>query len=311
MPIPTITSITPNTGRTSGGNVVRIIGANFRLPPVPPATGYLGGAAQQTVAVKFEGVRAPWAEAASATLALARVPEWAGDYVAIPMPLDVRLANLADDGSEIPTEFVLKLDAYTISRPSLVEEGVLQKVIRVLISVFRRHLLENTSVVTSRDFDDDPTSLQRALAELPVVHLIGPSTQRNNLRQIHRVEEAVYAGDEYQRSDAPMAVDVSFQLRAYTQGIQHMLALQQALVMLFRDVSYLSAAGQTLEFRMPFTGYPTSVTVPNMSDIYSIFAQILINGVQLDYESASIVERGWKITANDGMPILDTQKIGV
>jgi len=311
MAVPTISSISPNSGRTSGRNIVKIVGTNFRVAPAPPPTGYLGGEAQQTVSVKFEGVRSEWAEAASSTLALARVPAWAGAYTNIPLTLDVRLANLDNAGAEIVGENVTKVDAYTILRPSLVEESTIQKVCREVIAVFRRHLLENTHITMSRDFDDDPASLQRVLAEVPVVYLVGPATPPNRLRHLHQIEPVETVPTEFIRNEAPVAVDLNFQIRAFAQGMDHMLSLQQELILLFRDAPYLNVAGQIpLEFRMPFSGYPTTITIPGLSDLYSIYAQMTIFGVQLDSASGTIIERGWEIFYNDGEPILDIQPIG-
>lgn len=297
MAIPTITSISPTSGLTKGGNILQINGTNFRIAPLPPAVGYLGGDAQQTVSVLFEGVRAEWAEAASDTLILTRVPQWAGAYDALPLDLDVRVANLDDSGVEIPTENATLADAYTIDRTKLTTESVLQKVCREAVSVFRRHLLQNTHITMSRDFDETIATLERKVAEAPVVYLIGPNSPTNRLRSCNHLDPRDDPANPgmFVRNEVPITVDLNFEIRIYAVGSQHTISLQQALILMFRDVTSLIVGDQIPEFRMPFNRYPTITNVPNQSDLYSIRSGMSIKGVHLDEESGTIIERGWDV----------------
>lgn len=311
MAIPTITGISPVSGSTKGGNVVQIQGTNFRLPPPPPAGGYLGGPAQVTVSVKFEGVECPWAEAASDSLILCRVPQWEGPDNPIPVALDVRVANLDDLGAEIPTENTTSPGAYTISRGTIATKCFLMRVCEEVILKFRRHLLENTHMTMSRDFDSDPVDLARKLAELPVVYLIGPNTPLNRFHSINQepCQEHPTELNEYLRKAPPVTTDLDWSVRIFANNMHHLLGLQQAFLLLFRDVVEVVIDGGSYQMMMPFGQYPTITTVPNQSDIFSLRGAFVIKGVHIDEESGTIIERGYDIIANDGEPILDIQAL--
>lgn len=311
MGIPTITSISPTTGLTKGGNVVQIVGTNFRIPPPPPADGYLGGDAQRTVRVLFEGVAAD-AQAASDTLIIATVPEWAGAFNIMPLSLDVSVANLDDAGVEIPGEVVVSSDLYTISRPSIAKKSVLKSVTAVLVDIFRRHLLENSHVTMSRDFDEDPSTIERVMADLPVVYLVGPNTPVDRLRSVNQLSPEALPGDStyYFRKEVPITTTLVFDIRIYSQGMQHTTALQTELMMLFRDVPYLPYGDERYWLMMPFNRYPAISNVPNQSDLYSVRAGCEIRGVHLDSYSDTIIDIGRQIIDNDGEPIVETQAIG-
>jgi hypothetical protein len=319
MAVPTITSVTPSEGLTRGRNIVAIAGTNFRLPPAPPADGPVGGDQQKTVDVKFAGVASEWAYAATAELIYARVPEWRGDYnLTFPIDLDVRVANLDDDGNEIAGENVTLADGYAVNQPGYAEESYFQQVVREILRLFRRHVFKNTHITVARDYDDDPSDLKRMLANTPVVHLVGPTTPLNRFYSINRedVEEDPSDPDAYFRLAPPVTVDIEFDIRGYAKTSRQLYAIQQAVLMMFRDITFVRvdidpndpAQGyKEYEFHLPFESYPRSVTIPNFSDLVSFFASCVIRGVHIDDEAGTIIERGWRITANDGEPVVDLQ----
>lgn len=309
MAVPTISTLDPAGGSTRGRNIVEIVGTNFRIAPAPPADGYVGGDAQQTVKVWFEGQAAEWSEAASDTLLLTRVPEWGGGYDALPQTLDVRVANLDDAGAEIAGENVTAADAYTIARPGLAVESRLQRACGEVILLFRRHLLENTHGTMSRDFDDDPADLERKIATLPVIYLIGPNTPLNRLSSFNIDGGIVDPSDplRFVRYAIPTVVDLSWEVRIYAKSLRHLLSLNQAYLNFFRDITEFVFDGDGYDFRIPFNRYPTIVNVPNQSDLYSIRSAFYVGGLHIYDDDRTMIERGWRVEYNNGEPVVEVQ----
>ena len=317
MAIPTITNVEPNTGTTRGRSIVRIIGTNFRLPGTPPA-GYQGTEQQKTVSVKFEGVESEWAYSASDSLLLARVPEWRGSYkVSFPYALDVRVANLDDFGVEIPTENATLADAYSIDRPSLQAESYIQRTIREVIRLYRRHVLENTHHTTSRDFSGDPSSQETLRASTPLVQLVGPRLPLNRFDSMNRENpEPDPLGGAFgkMRRMTPVTCDVFFDVRVFALSDRHLSGLVQAVLMMHRDIKFVGVPNdpndpnqgtKEYELDMPWNGYPEFETEPNISDLLSATMMCKVRGVHIDEDLGNIVERGWSIYSNDGEPTLE------
>jgi len=320
MAVPTVTSVEPNSGSTRGRNVVRIIGSNFRPPNPVPAIGYVGSAQQKTVSVKFEGVESEWAYYASDGLILARVPAWTGSYkVTFPYALDVRVANLDDSEVEIPGESATLADGYSINRPSLQEESYLQRVIRELINIYRIHVLENTHHTTSRDFSGDPSSTETLKASTPLVQLVGPRMPLNRFDSINYEEpeeDPLGGADGMMRRMKPVTCDLLFEIRAFALLDRHLTGLVQAILLMHRDVLFVkvlvdpndpSKGTKDYNLDLVWDGYPELETEPNISDLLSASMTCKIRGVHIDEESGTIVERGWRITQNDGDPVLESQ----
>lgn len=306
--VPTIASITPNAGRTKGGNVIAIAGTNFRTATIAP-DGYVGGDALQTVKVTFAGERAPWAEAASPTLVYARVPEWRGSATT-PMPLvqSVRLANLDDAGVERANENVTVTTGYTVDRPSLVPSCLLMEVCRELIHVLKRHLLVNVAMTISRDYDDDPATVDRLRDAAPSIHLIGPSI--HNRRGPYAVPREDSEGDAlgpWTRAQPPVVADLVFDLRAWTVNSFHTANLAQQFLLLFRDLPWLTVGAVRYEVEVDWERYPDLAATPSFSDVEGFASGLVIRGVHLDDDSATFIERGWSVTANGGDPTLDVE----
>lgn len=317
MAVPTFTSITPAAGKTQGGNVVAIAGTGFRVPVVP-ATGYLGGDAQRTVKVEFQGVEAPWAEAATTSLIYCRVPEWVGAHSGFPLDLDVRIANLDDSGVEIAGEAVTALDAYTIDRPDFTAECYMTRVVRELLRLLKRHLMSNVAITLGRDYDQDTTDWERLRASAPCLQLFGPLTPINRFYSINRedVQEDPLDSDAYYRRNVPVTVDLDFDVQVWARTPMELQAISQAFLLLFRDIveisvlrdpSQPSLGSVSYEIEIPWNGYPGHNLEPNFSDLFRFESRLLIRGVHLDDEAGTIIERGWRITANDGEPVIESE----
>lgn len=304
MAVPTITAITPAAGLTRGRNVVQITGGNFRLPPPAPPLGYLGGREPATVKVTFDGLRAPWAAAAAADLILCTVPTWTDATIPLPHAATLRVANLDDAGVEIPTEAATLPDAYTFSRPALDGAGHLTRVVEALINLFRVHVLENTVVVSGRDYSDDPAAVARAQAEAPVVYLIGPRMPIDRFRSVNREEPREDPTDPraWGRAPVPVTVDLEFDLNAWIAGTRPALALAQAIAELFRDVVSLDVPERPADpaspihrhpLTMPWDRFPEVGTAPHPDDLRLISCGVSIKGVQLAGDFDMLVATGW------------------
>lgn len=316
--IPTITSITPNAGYTRGTNVVAIVGTNFRLPPTPNPNGYLGGDAPRTVSVKFDGVASPNAQAASATLIYATVPTLTGTPPTTwPVLQDVRVANIDDNGAEIATENVTKQDAYTMTRPELSARSMLVRLNIAVIQLLKRHVIANVALTQGRDYDDDPTTWERLRASTPALLLSGPMLERNRDYGFNREDDEAVTGDQWLRRREPITVDMAYDVRGLASSPIHLGALGEAFMLALRDVQLLAlpavpgvplSVDNEYEIEIVDTEFPRFDAAPNTDDLYLFDARILVRGVHLDDDSATVIERGWRIETNNGAPVLDVQE---
>lgn len=309
MAIPTLTAVTPSAGLTRGGNVVELTGTNFRVPPAPPTTGYLGGVAPQTVRVTFAGVASTWAHALSATRAVVRVPTWAG-ALATPMPLlvDVRLANLNSAGAEIATENVTKANAYTYGLPALAPERRLQAATGALVATLRRHILPNVHVLEARDYDDTPSTAPRAPATLHAIHVVGPTCRLNRFDSVdYAPAEATSAGGyTWQRFTRPVTMDLTYQIHGWAANPWHLHALAGQLVLLFRQHPWLAittdpanpaAATERHQVEVEWENHPDfGAMAPGADDLIGWRAGVLVRAVHLADEPGMIIEQGWNAT---------------
>lgn len=306
MAIPTLTAVTPATGLTRGGNVVELTGTNFRLPPTPPATGYLGGAAPQTVKVSFAGVASTWAHALTATRAVVRVPTWAGALAtAMPLPVDVRVANLTDLGAEIATENVTRVNAYTYGLPALAPERRLQAATGALVATLRRHVLPNVQVLTSRDYDDTTGTVPRQIAALPVLQIAGPSCRLNRFDSVDAAPEVATTagGHTWQRFTRPVVLDLSYQILGWAANPWHCHNLAQQVLMLFRQHPWLgitvdpanpSAATERHQVEVEWENHPDfGMMAPTSDDLLGWRCGVLVRAVQLSDEPGIVIEQGW------------------
>lgn len=320
MAVPTVTAVAPAAGSTRGRNVVRIDGTNFRLPDPQPATGYLGGPYPLSVEVEFGGVVSPEAQAATDVIIYATVPQWRGDPADLPEALDVTVRNVDGDGVPVPGEEATLVGGYTVQHPELPAESYFQRVVRELMRLFKRHVLANVHVTVSRDYVANPAQLERLLAEVPVIHLVGPQTPLNRFYSINReeCEEDPSDPDACLRRAVPVTTDVVFQVTAWAKTQREITSIGQAILLMFRDVIHVRVARDPAqpalgtvdyELGMPFAGYPIYNTTPNDNDLMSLRAQCEIKGVHMDNESGTLIERGWRITTNDGEPTVERQSI--
>jgi hypothetical protein len=305
MGIPTITTVSPATGPTKGGNVVEITGTNFRLPPTPPAVGFVGGDAQVTVAVQFGGVASAEAHALTATRLYARVPAWAGAWdTATPAALAVRVANLDDAGVEIPTENVTKANAYTVDRPSLQALTDWQRFIYDgVVTFLRRHLLMDVWVRASRDYDANPADGENEPMEavVPRIELAGPTVREDRENALNRLDPEADGATYFRRLHYPRTVELDFDVTGFASSERGIFGLAQAFILLFRDhdaIPFLRVGGApssgiiSYEALIPFDGQPSFGPVDTADGLRTFGAILRVCGVDLDETDGLVIERG-------------------
>lgn len=309
MAIPTLIAVTPATGLTRGGNVVELTGTNFRVPPAPPAAGYLGGEAPQTVRVSFAGVASTWAHALTTTRAVVRVPTWAGALAtAMPLPVDVRLANLTDAGAEIATENVTRTNGYTYGLPALAPERRLQAATGALVATLRRHVLPNVQVLASRDYDDTPGTVPRQIAALPAIQVVGPACRRNSFDSVEAAPTVATStgGYTWQRFTRPVVMDLSYQILGWAANPWHAHNLATQVLLLFRqhpwlgittDPSTPGAATERHQVEVEWENHPDfGMMAPSADDLVGWRCGVLVRAVQVGDEPGMIIEQGWSTT---------------
>lgn len=317
MAVPTITGVNPSSGSTRGQNVIRIEGTNFRLPDPPSPTGPILSEQQKTVSVKFENVESEWAYTANPNLILARVPIWNGPYdITFPAPLDVRVANLDNSEVEIPGENATLVNSYAIDRPSLAAESYLQRAVREVIRLFRRHVLPNTHHTTQRDYSLTPAQQETLRASGPLVQLMGPRLPLNRFYSLNQEDpEADPLGgvNGMMRRKPPVTCNIEFTVVAWANNPTHLQGLIQAILLFHRDIKFVKVAvdpsdpskgTKDYEFEQPWDGYPDVNTDPTADDLIYARLMSVVRGVHIDEDFGTIIERGWIITQNGGDPTL-------
>lgn len=322
MAVPTITSISPSTGLTRGEQWIAIHGTGFRLPIIPSApSGYLGGDARPSVTVSIGGVPCEYAESASTDLVYCKVPRWAGSPSAsFPIELDVRVANLDDTGTEIAGEAVVEVDGFQYVRPPLVASCYLKRIVDELITLLRRHVLPNVAVTISREWDDNPVTIERLRDSAPSLHLVGPRLALNRFDSINREEAQAETADPtyYQRRKVPVTSDLEFDVRIFAANPYHATNLIQAFLLLWRDIVEISIlkdpatpslGSDSYDIEIPWDRYPDMDAAPSYSDLITITSGLMIAGVHLDDGSGTMIERGMTIWANDGDPVVELESV--
>lgn len=173
MAVPTITSLSPNSGPPHGGYCVRILGTNFREPVSTPF-----GPREVTVHVYIETMKIPddWVEILSSSEIEIRVPQDESDPAVVVYPLlqDVTVQNVDSAGVPIPGEEVTESGAWTYERMPAAGSVPEEVVFRWL----RRYLARNLPVpVTGSvhvDYQEDMLLTLPEEVKAPCVVLLGP-----------------------------------------------------------------------------------------------------------------------------------------
>ena len=262
MAIPTITSITPENGLTRGRNVVQIVGTNFSMPPDPPLVS--SGPAFQSIKVEFGSLRSVEAFAITPTLAIAKVPTYAGDSMpAAGDAVTLTLTNLDNAGAEIVGENVT-FDSYTYERPSFVVQQAGEYVLGKFIEFLRRHITPNVWLTMGRSYSDgtDQTNEKIKQAKLPMVWINGVDFEFNPLAQKMSNPEFLTSATEFSEFRPPVAVDIvmsSIQIYSNQEHTREIIALSQAFLNALRDVPHLDCDPPGYDTEQTAYNYPMSI----------------------------------------------------
>jgi len=212
--VPTLNEITPSSGPTAGGDIVRLVGTGF----APRVEVLFGDAAAEVLSVREE---------AGVAIVDVRTPPHPEALV------DVTLQNL-DAPGPVPGERTTLAEAYRFLRPRIVQEATLTRLVRGLLRELKRQVLANVSMTVSVDYDDTTIDGLNvvAIAQLPSLVLSGPRVVENRFFSLNEAHEDVItgtAGPELVRRRPPYTVDLAFTLTAASDRTVELLNLMAAV----------------------------------------------------------------------------------
>lgn len=307
MTVPTITSITPDTGLTSGRAFVTIVGAGMRLPPPPPPTGLTSGVLPVTVEVLFGGLRAT---KVSVRDDLANPPD--GTIVTClsppqaPASVDVVLRNLDDAGVPIAGEEVTEPGAFSYLRTDLTRESELTRLVRTLLRALKTQVLENLNLTVHTDFDDTTGDQLHvaAVSKLPALVIVGPELDENRFYSLNDLTE-VGGGDAvglpFTVRRVPYTVDLTFQLIGMSEHTVELINLMRLCTTFFhknkrlemdRDASDPSQGRVAYEMDFISGGQLKVESRPNESNVRHFAGTFVIRGFDIDEPEGVVVDEG-------------------
>jgi len=302
MATPTIASVSPTSGASGGRYIITIVGTNFRLPPVPPATGP-STPPNPSVRVSFIGsvrtVVARRVYVVSTSRMFVEAPAADPEVVAI------KVENIDQNGVLIGSETATKPTAYTFKLPDLSIEGTLVRLVRTLLQDLKRQVLANTSLTIHTDFDETPADATNRIdfAKLPALVLIGPKFNTNRIyatNEARRVPDTSDAsGQGFLELRPPTTVDLEFEILGGSESTFELLALMSEATRYFtRNIELTMAADEhdatkgtvSYEMEMPFTGVPAVTSRPNEDNVRQFSGTFIIRGVDLDDADMAILK---------------------
>jgi len=307
MATPTITSIAPNAGLTTGRAFVTLVGTNMRLPPPPPPSGPTSGILPVTVEVRFGDLRATKvsvrddpANPPDGTIVTCLSPPQA------PGTVDVTLRNLDDDEAPIAGEEVTVAAAFTHQRTDLTRESELTRLVRTLLRALKAQVLENLSLTVHTDFDDTTGDQLHvaAVSKLPALVVVGPELDENRFYSQNELAEdggGDAVGLPFTVRRVPYTVDLTFQLIGMSEHTVELLNLMR-LCMTFlhknktiemdRDATDPSQGRVAYEMDFVAGGQLKVESRPNESNVRHFAGTFVVRGFDLDEPEGVIVDEG-------------------
>ena len=274
MAVPVISSISPTTGPTSGGDLVRITGSGFAAR----VEVLFGEAVAEVLSVREE---------AGVSLADVRTPPHTEESV------DVTLRNLDAGGAPVPGEEVVLPGAYRFLRPRIVHESDLTRLVRGLLRELKQQLIANTSMTVSVDYDDTTIDGLNvvSISRLPSVVLSGPKVNENRFFSNNEPHEDVVPGSngpELLRRRPPFTVDLSFTITAASDRTVELLNLMAAVATFLNRNRWLDlprdpedeAAGTVRWERDPEGDFQTRLDGPDDVRVFS--CGFVVRGFDID-----------------------------
>jgi hypothetical protein len=215
MAIPVISSISPATGPTAGGDLARVTGVNFAAQ----IEVFLGDAEATVISVREESGN---------SIADIRTPSRIAGTV------DLVVRNLDATGVLVLGEEAVLTAAYRFLAPQIIREANLTRLVRGLLRELKKQILANASMTVSVDYDDTAIDGLNvvALSRLPSVVLSGPKVSENRFFSSNTSHEDVVpgsSGPELRRRRPPFTVDLSFTITAASDRTVELLNLMAAV----------------------------------------------------------------------------------
>jgi hypothetical protein len=301
MATPTISSIQPAQGPSSGQTLITIAGTGMRLPPPPPANGPTAGGLPQTVAIRISAMPATRVlvrEDAGATIATCLTPP------GTPGPADVLLQNLDNAGQPIAGEAVLLPGAFTYERPALATESSLTRLVRTLLRALKAQVFENVNLTVHTDFDAAPEDGLHlaAVARLPALVLAGPELRQNRAYSLNQQPvRALRDGEGFAVHRVPYTVDVGFTLIGITERTAELLNLMSLCTLFLHKNKHLLMAREPQDpaaghvaYEMDFApgGQFQVRSQPNESNVRHFVGELVIRGFDIDEPQGIPIEHG-------------------
>lgn len=215
MAIPILSTISMDKGLSAGGDIVKLIGANF----ADYVAVYFGNAEAEVIVVREEAGQ-------SITDVCSPRHE--------PATVDIRIVNLDADSQPIPGEEAVIVSAFRFFGAQLTTESDLTRLIRTLLRTIKEQIIDNTNIAVSVDYDDtvlDGLNVV-ALSKLPSVVLSGPTMEENRFFSINEAQAIPIAGTggmEIARSRPPYTVSLAFTITAASDRTVELLNLMAAV----------------------------------------------------------------------------------
>lgn len=229
--VPVLTSLSVESGHPTGGYLVEITGANFNLPPAPPATGR-APVPGPSVRVEFGGVASRRVAVVSSTRLLVVVPKHAMPTDSNGRTLgshevDVTVTNLDDvDGTDLGAATLE--DGFTYVRPDVSGRApsLLVELVKYIVTMLRGEVTAEVITHQSTDYDSDVSTLVVDAARLPQVILSGPQLEKNGV-YTDNAGERVTLDDplEFRVTRRPLYCDLKFDLILITNSDMHLFNL--------------------------------------------------------------------------------------
>jgi hypothetical protein len=305
MAAPTFGAITPAVGHTGGQYVCKVTGSDFKLPPAPPATGYVGGSWTPSMEIEVNGRPATDIRVYTTGLLTFIMPAFRGAPGDIGTGVDVDLVLRNLD----PVEETTEVDGFQYKRTNIARgDSILAHVVRTMINDIRRQIVDNVAVSTAIEYDADTGAAIRKveIAGTPAIGLFGPALRENVIyRQPRRPPVQNVGALTFDRYREAFVADILFDFTIFTKGDgarRDLLNLQNLAILFFRnkysltvDVDSSDPAAGTEELQLWLTVPPSVDSSANASGLLSATGSFEIRAVPLDHDDWLAIERGYML----------------
>lgn len=291
MSVPTITSVTPSTV-FAGGQLITIVGTNFRLPYPPPGA-FVGPlpVPPPTMAITIGGQAATRVVVRSATEVTCFTPKGKPGKTSAPNPpVAVQVQNLDVTGAPIGGEVATMAAAISFVRVDLSIDDDFTRLVRALLNLLKDQVIENVTKQTSVDYGDNagsPSFDITNVGALPALVVAGPTVKEDNFYDLERRPEVSVMGG-YQTRLSWLTTDLVFKIYGFDNNEARALNLFaltnkvlsfETFLTMDRDPADLSKG--TVSYEMAWQGFQFQ-DLANTSDVRSFSGELIVRGYQFE-----------------------------